>query len=391
MNKLKFSSWPNFSKKESQIISQVLLSNKVNYWTGNIGRDFEKKFAEFSETNFAIALNNGTVAIDLALYALDIGVGDEVIVTPRSFMASVSAIVNSGAKPIFADVDLNSQNITPETVEPLITKKTKAILCVHLAGYPCDMDQFKNLANSYNLFIIEDCAQAHGAKYKGNSIGSLSDVAAWSFCQDKIMTTGGEGGMVTCNKEEYWSKMWSYKDHGKNYDAVYNQKHPAGFRWVHHRFGTNARLTEIQSAIGIYQLGKMNKWHKIRLKNANHIWDCASEIDGLNTPFIPDHIEHGAYKCCLTIDPKMFKSNWSRDRLIHEINFSGVPCFVGGCSEIYKEKAFDDSGLRPKKDLKNAKLLGEINLMFLVHPTLLEKHIEKTSNVLKKTVQKAKK
>lgn len=216
------SPWPCFTQEEADAVSKVLLSNKVNYWTGNECRKFEKEFAAFAGTRYAVALSNGTLALDVALKAMGIGAGDDVIVTSRTFLASASCIVNAGANPVFADVDLNSQNISAETVKAVLTPNTKAIIVVHLAGMPAEMDGIMALAKEHNLWVVEDCAQAHGAKYKGKSVGSIGHVGAWSFCQDKIMTTGGEGGMVTTNDKELWSKMWSYKDHGKSYDAVYH-------------------------------------------------------------------------------------------------------------------------------------------------------------------------
>ena len=216
-----FSPWPSFSQEEADAVSRVLLSNKVNYWTGQEGREFEREFAAFAGTEYAIAVANGTLALDLALQGLGIGVGDEVVVTPRTFLASATSVINAGATPVFADVDPDTQNITPETVAAVITPKTKAVVCVHLAGWPCDMDGFMALAEEHNLFVIEDCAQAHGATYKDKPVGGLGHVGCWSFCQDKIMSTGGEGGMVTCNDRDLWSRMWSFKDHGKSWDAVY--------------------------------------------------------------------------------------------------------------------------------------------------------------------------
>ncbi len=385
-----FPSWPSYSKNEAKIVSDIILSNKVNYWTGNEGIEFEKEFNEHFGCNYSIALNNGTVALDLALYALNIGLGDEVIVTPRSFIASVSSIINAKAKPIFADIDLNSHNITANTIEPLINKNTKAILCVHIAGFPCEMDEIIEIAKTNNLFIIEDCAQAHGAKYKGISVGNFSEIGAWSFCQDKIITTGGEGGMISTYSKEYWSKIWSYKDHGKSWEKVYNKKHKIGFRWLHDSFGTNARMTEIQSALGRYQLKKLKSWSEQRLKNSYTIWNYAKSIDGLVAPIIPEYIDHAAYKCNLLIEENALKTNWSRDRVIDEINKKGIPCFSGPCPEIYNEKAFDLTDLRPKKPLLNAKFVGQNSLMFNVHPTLGSSHINKTIDILNDIFHKAK-
>jgi dTDP-4-amino-4,6-dideoxygalactose transaminase len=379
---IEFSSWPSFTEEEANAVCNVVLSNKVNYWTGNECRVFEKEFAEFAGSKYAVALGNGTLALDLALKALGLGDGDEVIVTSRTFIASATSIVNSGATPVFADVDLASQNITPETIYSVITDKTKAIVCVHLAGWPCDMDEIMAIAKEYDLNVIEDCAQAHGAKYKGKSVGSIGHICCWSFCQDKIMTTGGEGGMVTTNDESLWRMMWAYKDHGKSYDAVYEREHPDGFRWLHESFGTNWRMTEMQAVIGRIQLQRMPDWHKKRLISAKCIWNAAEKCKGLRVPVIPNYIEHAAYKCYVFVELDNLKVEWNRDRIIKEINMLGVPCYSGSCSEVYLEKAFDGSSFRPKERLLNAKKLGETSLMFLVHPTLTRDEIKRTCNAI---------
>lgn len=384
-----FQPWPSFTEEEAAAVSRTLLSNKVNYWTGQEVREFEKEFAVWCNSKYATAVANGTVALDLALKALGIGVGDEVIVTSRTFLASVSSIVTSGAVPVFADIDRDSQNISAATISLQITPRTRAIICVHLAGWPCDMGEIMQLANQQSLYVIEDCAQAHGATYKGHSVGSIGHIGAWSFCQDKIMTTGGEGGMVTTNDRELWSKMWSYKDHGKSWEAVYEREHPPGFRWLHDSFGTNWRMLEMQAVIGRIQLGRMSEWHKKRLQNANAIWEVAREIEGLRVPVIPSHIEHAAYKCYVFVEPERLKSGWHRDRIMQEINLRGVPCFSGSCSEVYLEKAFDDTGWRPEKSLPVAKELGETSLMFLVHPTLTENEIILTCNALTEVMLQA--
>ena len=378
----KFNSWPYFSEEEADAVKNVLLSNKVNYWTGNECREFEKEFAVWSNSKYAIALGNGTLALDSAFKALDISVGDEVIVTSRTYIASVTSIVNAGAIPIFADVDLNSQNITPGSIRSMITKKTKAIVCVHLAGWPCEMDEIIDLANEFNLYVVEDCSQAHGAKYKGKPVGSIGNIGCWSFCQDKIMTTGGEGGMVTTNDKSLWSKMWSYKDHGKSYEAVYKKKHPEGFRWVNESFGTNWRMTEMQGAIGRIQLKRMSNWQKKRITNANEIWNCAKNCKGLNVSDIPNYIHHAAYKCYVFVKSEELKDEWNRDKILNEINLLDVPCYTGACPEVYLEKAFDKSGLRPVERLVNAKKLGETSLMFLVHPTLTKNEINQTCDAI---------
>lgn len=385
MNK-NFKSWPSFTQEEADAVSNVLLSNKVNYWTGTEGREFEKEFASWVGCEYAVALANGTVSLDIAFKALGIVEGDEIIVTSRTFLASVSSIVNASAVPMFADVSLGSQNITPESVREKITNKTKAILCVHLAGWPCEMDGMMALADEFGLFVIEDCAQAHGAKYKGRSVGSIGHIGCWSFCQDKIMTTGGEGGMVTTNDHELWSKMWSYKDHGKSWSSVYEKDHPPGFRWLHDSFGTNWRMTEMQAAIGRIQLKRMPDWTSSRQANTNKLWETAKHCNGLRVPAVPDYVGHAAYKCYVFVEPDKLKSMWNRDRIMAEINALGVPCFSGSCSELYLEKAFDNTNFRPTERLPNAKELGETSLMFLVHPTLTKQEISQTCDAIERVM-----
>lgn len=384
-----FSPWPSFTDEEADAAREVILSNRVNYWTGGHCRRFEEEFAAWCRCAHAIAVANGTVALDLALRALGIGAGDEVIVTPRTFLASASCVVNAGAVPVFADVDGDSQNITAATIRPVISPRTRAIICVHLAGWPCDMDPIMELANEYGLKVIEDCAQAHGAQYKGRPVGGIGHVGAWSFCQDKIMTTAGEGGMVTTNDPALWSAMWSFKDHGKSWDAVFRREHPPGFRWVHESFGTNWRMIEVQAAIGRIQLGRMADWHRIRLAYAHQIWSVADKLEGLRVPLPGVGFEHAAYKCYVFVKPDQLSAGWDRDRIIREIMDAGVPCYSGSCSEIYLERAFDGTGWRPQKPLEIAHWLGETSLMFLVHPSLSVEEIEKTCTVMQLVMARA--
>ena len=372
-------------------MQRVLLSNKVNYWTGNECREFEKEFAAWCGTRHAVALANGTLALDLALKALGIGPGDEVVVTPRTFIASVSCVVNAGAKPVFADVDADSGNLTSETIAKVLTPRTKAVICVHLAGWPCDMDPIMALAAQHGFKVIEDCAQAHGARYKGRSVGSIGHVGAWSFCQDKIMTTGGEGGMVTTNDESLWRKMWSYKDHGKSYAAVYEREHAPGFRWLHESFGTNWRMLEMQAVIGRLQLKKMPEWRALRESNALAIWAVCREFPALRVPQLPADMTHAYYKCYVYVDLAHLKDGWGRDRIVDEINKQGVPCFHGSCSEVYLEKAFADAGLQPSQPLPVARALGETSIMFLVHPTLRKQDVDATLLAVRNVMRMASK
>jgi dTDP-4-amino-4,6-dideoxygalactose transaminase len=378
----RFAPWPCFSKEEVAAVADVLRSNKVNYWTGDECRKFETEFAEWVGTTHAIALANGTVALDLALKAVNVGPGDEVIVTPRTFIASISTVVNAGATPVFADVDLESGNITAETIAAVISPRTKAVVPVHLAGWPCDMDAIMDLSAIHGFKVIEDCAQAHGAQYRGRNVGSIGHIGAWSFCQDKIMTTGGEGGMVTTNDPDLWSKMWSYKDHGKSYDAVYHQDHGPGFRWLHHSFGTNWRMIEMQAAIGRIQLRKMADWSAARKRNANMLISTlepfASRDGFLRIPMVSEcDSKHAFYKLYAYLSPDKIVGEWSRDMLVERLVELGAPCYQGSCSEAYLEKAFKNSGLAPVERLSNARQLGETSLMFLVHPSLTDEDMHK--------------
>jgi len=396
-----FSPWPSFTTEEADAVHRVVLSNKVNYWTGNETREFEKKFAVWCDTTHAVALANGTLALDVALKALGVGPGDEVVVTPRTFIASISCVVNAGAVPVFADVEADSGNVSARTIAAVLSPRTKAVVCVHLAGWPCDMDPIMALAAERSFSVIEDCAQAHGARYKGRPVGSIGHVGAWSFCQDKNMTTGGEGGMVTTNDEALWRAMWSYKDHGKSYEAVYERQHAPGFRWLHESFGTNWRMLEMQAVIARIQLKRMSNWSAARKRNAEAVWAACREFAALRVPQIkcascPGNCkaagascEHAHYKCYVYVAPERLAVGWTRDRIIEAINAEGVPCYQGSCSEVYLEKAFDGTGWRPQDRLPVAKVLGETSLMFLVHPTLTKAEIAKTCEAIKTVMSEA--
>lgn len=380
-----FAPWPYFAEEEIAAATRVLESGKVNYWTGDEGKQFEAEFAAFTGCKHAIALANGTVALELALEALGIGAGDEVIVTSRTFIASASCAVMRGATPVTADVDPDSQNITAETVAAVLTPRSRAIIAVHLAGWPCDMDPLMDLARKNGLKIIEDCAQAPGALYKGRAVGSIGDVNAFSFCQDKIMTTGGEGGMLTTNDENLWERAWAFKDHGKSYNAVYRRPHPPGYRWLHESFGTNWRLTEMQSAMGRVLLNKLPQFIRTRRRFAALLTERFSKIPALRVTVPPDDIFHSYYKYYVFLRPEYLQRDWDRQHIIDAINAEGVPCFVGSCSEIYLERAFPES-LRPPERLPIAKELGETSLMFLVHPTLSELDMHDTADAVEKVM-----
>lgn len=390
MNKISsVAPWPLFLDDEISAVTDVLRSGKVNYWTGDICRAFEREYAAYVGTKYAVAVANGTVALELALYALGIGAGDEVITTSRTYIASASCAVMRGALPVIVDVDRVSQNIAPDAIRAAITPRTKAIIVVHLAGWPCDMDAIMAIANEFDLKVIEDCAQAHGAAYKGRQVGSIGHAAAFSFCQDKIISTGGEGGIMTTNDEVVWEKAWAYKDIGRSYDAVYRREHPPGFRWLTESFGTNWRLTEMQAAIGRLQLQKLDGWIETRREYAAMLTQAFLAIPAARVTLPPPEIRHAYYKYYVFVESERLLPEWSRDRIIAELTALGVSCFSGSCSEIYLEKAFDTLPMKPVGRLPVAKELGKTSLMFLVHPTLTTGYMEEVIGAIQSVFAKA--
>ena len=382
-------SWPFFAKDEIDSVVSVLTSGKVNYWTGNYVKQFENDFAKFHGMKHGLALANGTLTLELALWGLGIGPGDEVISTCRTFIASSSCIARVGATPVIADIDRDSQNMTADTIAQQITNKTKAIIVVHLAGWPCDMDAIMALANKHNIPVIEDCAQAHGARIKDKYVGSFGMMSSFSFCQDKIMTTGGEGGMLLLNDTEMFEKLWAFKDHGKSYAAVYRKSHPPGFRWLHESFGTNYRMTEMQGVIGIRQLEKLPQWILQRQTLARYIIEGVREVSGLRIPTPKADFSHAYYKLYMFVKPEELKAGWTRDKVIEAISAEGIPCMVGSCSEIYLEKAFTQANLGPKQRYSTAQELGETSIMFMVHPTLDLEYAKDVVTAVKKVMTAA--
>ena len=382
-------SWPHFDSDQIDSATRVLSSGMVNTWTGNETKAFESEFAEWCGSSQAIAMANGSLALSAAYLSLGLGPGDELITTPRTFIATASSAVLLGAKPIFADVDPMSGAITAATISPLITPRTKAIAVVHLGGWPADMPAICDLASAHGIEVVEDCAQAHGACINGQSVGSFGDVAAWSFCQDKIISTAGEGGIVNTSRPDLWDAMWSFKDHGKTYEAVCRREHPPGFRWLHERFGSNFRLTEMQSAIGRIQLQRLPEWSSARTSNALLLAEVLSDCSAVRVPLPPENITHAWYKFYAFVKPDALAEGWSRDRILSEIASLGYPALAGSCSEIYLEKCFQDAGLAPPESLPVARKLGETSLMFLVHPTITPEQMARYAQVVRSVVQKA--
>lgn len=381
--------WPTFEEEEIEAAASVLRSGKVNYWTGTRGQAFEREFARLCGCRYAVALSNGSVALELALEALGIGPGDEVVVTCRSFIASATCCLRRGAVPVFADVDPVSQNMTAETVRAVLSRRTRAIIAVHLAGWPCEMDEIMRAASDHGLHVIEDCAQALGATYRGRPVGSLGHVGVFSFCQDKILTTGGEGGMLTTNELSIWKRAWSLKDHGKDWQAARPNGDASVFRWLHHAVGTNYRMTEIQAAIGRAMLRKLPRWLAIRRRNAAALNDRLGRLPQLRVTLPPDHVQHGYYKYYVFLRPEWLRVGWSRDRILRAVQAEGIPCGSGICAEIYRERAFEGSPSRPLRPLPVARELGNASLMLPVHPTLSDGDLVDACRAVEKVVRRA--
>jgi dTDP-4-amino-4,6-dideoxygalactose transaminase len=383
-----FAPWPCFPEDEIDAVCKVLRSGKVNYWTGNEGRLFEKEFAAAVECRHAVAVTNGTAALEIALHSLGVGSGDEVIVPSRTFLASATCVVMRGAKPVFADVDITSQTITVESIRKVLSPQTKAIIAVHLAGWPCEMVPILELACERNIKVVEDCAQAQGAMYRDRRVGSWGDIAAFSFCQDKILTTGGEGGMVVTNDSSLWERAWSFKDHGKDYELANDLRPSCDFRWVHESFGTNLRLTEMQSAMGRVLLRKLEPYISIRQRNAEILTENFATLPALRVTRPPQHVRHAYYKYYVFLRLEELQEGWNRSRVIAAIRAEGIQCFTGSCSEVYLEKAFPQC-MRPAERLEAARELGETSLMFLVHPTLSEEDMLDTCRAVEKVATAA--
>lgn len=380
--------WPFYAEDEIAAAVRVLRSGKVNQWTGPEVFEFERACASRFGGGHGIAVANGSVALELALRALGIGPGDEVVVTPRSFAASAFCVMLVGATPVFADVDSDSGNVTAETIGRVLTGRTKAIVPVHLAGWPADMPAIMDLAGRHGLKVIEDCAQAHGAAIGGRSVGSFGDAAAFSFCQDKIVSTGGEGGFVSFRDSDAFEFAWSFKDHGKDRSrAMSPSSDPGEFRWLHDRPGTNWRLTGPQAAIGLVQLGKLDTWVEARSRNAA-IW--AEELGGIDSIKIPlpgPELRHAYYKFYFQLELPESEAAQARSRLLRRAAEEGLRLFSGSCPEIYREAAFD--GL-PTPDCPVARLLGKTSLMVEVHPTLdpgrLRQRAKRLANVVREVL-----
>ena len=362
--------WPFYGTDEIEAVAQVLRSGRVNQWTGSDVFAFEEACSARFGGGRAIALANGSVALELALRAFEIGPGDEVVVTPRSFLASASCVRMVGATPVFADVDSASGNITAKTIEPVLSGRTRAIIPVHLAGWPTDVPAINDLVRGRNIKIIEDCAQAPGAEINGESVGAFGDAAAFSFCQDKIISTGGEGGLLMVKDRAAWEWAWSFKDHGKDFAKATAPAEAQGmFRWLHDRVGTNWRLTGPQAAIGLVQLQKLDAWRAARTRNAEMWVEALGQVPGLRVPLPPGNSErHAFYKLYFYVDRGSDEeAARMRSEILKQAAEAGLRLFSGSCSEIYLENAFADL---PRPHCPVSQSLGMRSLMVEVHPTI---------------------
>lgn len=363
-----FPTWPHFEPEQMEAVCSVLRSGKVNYWTGSVVGEFEKEYAAHLGVKHAVAVFNGTIALDLIIRAMEIGPGDEVVVPPRTFVATASSVLWCGARPVFADIDPVSGNVTAESIRAVLSPRTKAVIVVHLAGWPCDLDPIMALAKERGLKVIEDCAQSNYATYHGRMTGSIGHAAAFSFCQDKIITTGGEGGLIATSDKLIWDRVWSLKDHGKSFEAVYQRSHPPGFRWLHESVGTNGRMTEMQAAIGRVALKRLPDWVKRRSANAAIYAETLKSVPAVQLLKPSAGFGHSYYRYYVQLDLDRLLEGWDRDRIMATIAGAGFPCFSGSCCEIYLEKTFQ--AVRPSGRLPQASIMAKNSLCFLTHPTL---------------------
>jgi dTDP-4-amino-4,6-dideoxygalactose transaminase len=357
--------WPIFEADEIAAVDAVLRSGRVNYWTGDQCKLFERAWSDYHGGMHSLAMANGSLTLDTALRVLNIGAGDEVIVSPRSYVASAMCAVLAGAKPVFADVEANSGNMTVASMEAVRTSRTKACIPVHIAGWPCDMPAISAWAAQHGIHIIEDCAQAHGAHIDGRSVGTWGVFSSWSFCQDKIMTTGGEGGMLCTPDLRLWKKAWQYSQHGKDYDLTHAKVAEPGFRWLIAHEGTNLRITEMQAAIGLCQLRKLDDWVARRARNSAIMQEKLRGLHGVRVPTTP--AGHAHYRC-------MAYAHTATDRpkLLAALIAAGLQANIGSCAEIYREPIFAQHGLAPTNSLPVAHALGETSIALMVHHTIDE-------------------
>ncbi len=335
--------WPSFDEGAIRGVEAVLRSGKVNYWTGKQGMEFERRFAEWQGSKYGIGVATGTAALHVAMAALGIGPGDEVIVPSYTFIASSFSVVQAGAVPRFADVNRDDHCISIESAERLVTRRTRAIMPVHLYGNVCDMDKVWAFAKKHNLFVIEDNAEAFGGEYKGKKTGTLGHMAGCSFCQNKTFTTGGEGGMVTTDDEDLAWEARSFRDHGYDVRERMNllaleQKLP----YIHNRVGWNYRMTEMQSAIGLAEIARMDSWNMpMRRRNGRILLDALGSLPQvLHAPIDTPERQNGWYVCAFSLDVE--KMGCDIAGFVKAASAEGAPVWKVFWPQCHTEKAFQE-------------------------------------------------
>ena len=382
-------SWPNFSKKLISQVGNVIKSGKINYTTGPYGQKFENEFSKHIGNKFSIAICNGTAALEVAIKSLRLPKKSKIIVPARSFFSSAACIVNTGHIPVFVDVDLLTQNISLEDIKNKISKKVRAIICVHLAGLPCDIRGVKKIANKHNLKIVEDCSQAHGASIQNKKVGSFGDVSTWSFCNDKIISTLGEGGMISTNNKSIYEFCKRYINHGSDL-----KKNKNSYKFVYNKntFGTNLRLTEIQSFAGMEQLKNLKKIQNKRQKMSKDYYNLILKYNKYFYSYYPSkNIKSAWYRFYFFLKTEVKNYKNIRFKIIKDLNRNDLKCFTGSCPEIYLEKSFQKLKNFRSIRLKNSKILGETSIALDVNHTLNyslhKKNLLRMSTVIEKIFQ----
>ncbi len=335
--------WPQFDEDAIAAVTAVLRSGKVNYWTGLKGMEFEEAFAAWQGSTYAVSCATGTAALHVALSALGIGPGDEVIVPSYTFIATSFAVVQAGAIPRFADVNIDDHCISIASAEKLLSTRTRAIIPVHLYGNVCDMDPLMAFAKAHDLFVIEDNAEAFGGKYKGRKTGTIGHMAACSFCQNKTFTTGGEGGMVTTDDEGLAWQARSVRDHGYDVKDRLNllaleQK----LSYIHNRVGWNYRMTEMQSAIGLSELARIDAWNlPARRRNARILMDALCGLPQVtHLPIDTPERRNGWYVCAFSLDIE--RMHCTIDEFVAAAAAEGAPCWRVFWPQCHTERAFTE-------------------------------------------------
>ncbi|MCR5750613.1 MAG: DegT/DnrJ/EryC1/StrS family aminotransferase [Kiritimatiellae bacterium] len=396
-----FPAWPQFDKKTDKKVLDILHSGKVNYWTGPVGMQFEDAWAKWLGVKNAISVSNGTAALHVALTALGVGSGDEVICTSYSFIASSFCALQAGALPVFVDVGTDHL-LDPKKIEEAITPRTKAIVVVHLYGMVADMDPIMKIAKTHNLFVVEDCAQCFGGVYKGKKAGTIGTVGCFSFCQSKHFTTGGEGGMVCCNDDALAWEIRSVRDHGYDVRAKLNLLKMEGKQlYIHRRVGYNFRMTEIQSAIGLGELQRFDKWNLPQRKKLGKalIKGLAGHPLVKYAPVDTPERQNAFWLVPFVLDTAKLKCTMKE--FIAAVQAEGACAYSVLWPEMYKEEAYTKQkgfGTRqyPFKDPAARKIdytkcncsmahsMADATISFWTHPTYTLAHIKADIAAFKK-------